>query len=647
MISKDTVAKILDYARIEEVVGDFVNLKRAGANLKGNCPFHDEKTPSFTVSPAKNIYKCFGCGAAGDPLKFVMEHEHMSYPEALRYLAAKYRIEIEETETFSNEQKEQQSVKESLYIAMKYAAGFYQEQLLTTEEGKSVGLTYFRHRGFTEKTIADFQLGYAPDSFDHFNKAAQKAGYQLDILEKAGLVRMREGKSAYDFFRARVMFPIHNLSGKVVAFGGRIMTKDPKQAKYINTQETDIYTKGQLVYGIYQAKAEIRKKDTCFLVEGYTDVLSLYQAGISNVVASSGTALTKEQVKLIRRFTSNIVLIYDGDKAGINAALRGVDIMLEEAMDVKVVILPDGEDPDSFVRNRGTDTTLAFIQDNKKDFIFFKADILLKNAGNDPTQRAAAIRNIVESISLIQDPIRKAYYTRECSKLAELPEEMLIKEVNKQTISQYRKSHQMTEASAVVAQELPELTTLPAEQPAEPKTTDHPLHIQERDLLRVLFQHGHRVMEDEVLAADFILDHVGGVPLTHLVYQRTFDIFIHAFDGGEEITKLQDEKYYEDHEIRTFLIDLKISPYQLSPNWETQHNITVKTNEDVWEADVRSTVNRYIYHRVLDQLKAIDEALKVLNPDDEEQLNELLTRKITLQKAKIELARQPGLVIFK
>lgn len=286
MISKETIDKILEYARIEEVVGDFVHLKKAGANYKGVRPFHDEKTPSFVVSPAKNIYKCFGCGAAGDPLKFVMEHEHLNYPEGLKYLASKYRIEVEETITpLSEEQKAEQTNKDSLFIAMKYAAKYYQEELLNTEEGKAVGLSYFHFRGFTDKTINDFELGYAPDGFENFTKSAQKAGYQLSILQKAGLVKAKDEKHFYDFFRARVMFPIHNLSGKVVAFGGRIMTKDVKQAKYINSPETEIYTKGKLVYGIFQAKNEIRKQDACYLVEGYTDVLSFYQAGITNIVA--------------------------------------------------------------------------------------------------------------------------------------------------------------------------------------------------------------------------------------------------------------------------------------------------------------------------------------------------------------------------
>ncbi len=650
MISQDTKNKILDHARIEEVVGDFVNLKRAGANLKGNCPFHDEKSPSFVVSPAKNIYKCFGCGAAGDPLKFVMEHESLSYPEALKYLAAKYRIEVVETENVERNQeyKEQQSLKDSLFIAMKYAARYYQESLLETEEGRNIGLSYFRHRGFTDKTIEDFQLGYAPEGFETFTKAAQKAGYQTDILEKAGLIKVKEGRNPYDFFRARVMFPIHNLSGKVVAFGGRIMTKDPKQAKYINTAETDIYTKGQLVYGIYQAKTEIRKKDACYLVEGYTDVLGLYQAGISNVVASSGTALTKEQVRLIHRFTENIILIYDGDNAGIKAALRGVDIMLDEGMDVKVVILPDGEDPDSFVRTQGTDATLKYIQDKKKDFIFFKADILLKDANNDPKLKSQAIHSIVESIALIKDPIRRAYYTRESSKLAELPEEMLIKEVNKFTISQHKQKQQMSEASAMVAEELLTENVAPSQsdQFKEPASQTSALQIQEKDVLRVLLTHGSRVMEGGVIAIDFIKSQIGGVSFRHPVYQKVLDAVFLAYEKGASYEQLQDEQFYDDEEIKGFIIDCKISPYQLSPNWESQHNITVKSTDRTWENDVHSTINRYILHKIKEQLSEIDQQIKQLPPEDFDECLRLMEQKTFLQNPKITIAQKFGTIII-
>jgi DNA primase len=635
----------MDYSRIEEVVGDFVNLKRAGANMKGLCPFHDEKTPSFTVSPAKNIYKCFGCGAAGDPVKFVMEHEKMSYPEALRYLAAKYRIEVEETEA-PQEDKEQQTLRESLYIVMKFAAGYYHDALLTSDEGKAVGLSYFFSRGITERTINDFQLGYAAESNDLLYQSALKSGYNAEILEQAGLIKMKEGRQPYDFFRARVMFPIHNLSGKVVAFGGRILKQDPRQPKYINTPETEIYTKGQLLYGIYQAKAEIRKQDVCYLVEGYTDVLSLYQAGISNVVASSGTALTPEQVRLIRRFTFNVVLLYDGDAAGIKAAIRGVDIMLEEGMNVKVVVLPEGEDPDSYVRSSGSDAMLEYIAGKQKDFIFFKSDILLKDAGNDPVKKTTAIRGLVESIALISDPIRRAYYTRECSKLAELPEQMLITEVNKQIAVLRKKKSSATEEEVQAQKDL-----IAAETPAEPQpqVNTNNLYHQEKDLLRILFRHGHRtkMLEDgtQMLATEYILQEVHGVQLINEQFQKILDAYLQQLQLGKTPEELYNHQAFDDNDIKQFIIELQTTPYELSKNWK-EHNIIVLQEEDVWEQDVESAINRYLFFRISHELKAITQRMKQVPEEEFESLMALVAQKKALQDQLKELAKSLGTVIF-
>lgn len=645
MISRDTIAKIMDYSRIEEVVGDFVNLKRAGSNMKGLCPFHDEKTPSFSVSPAKNIYKCFGCGASGDPLKFVMEHEKMSYPDALRYLAAKYRIEVEEINV-PQEDKEQETLRESLYIVMKYAAEFYHKNLLHSEEGQAVGLSYFKSRGFSERTIEAFQLGYAPESYDALYNAAIQDSYQQTMLEQAGLIRIKEGRNPYDFFRARVMFPIHNLAGKVVAFGGRIMTKDPKQPKYINTAETEIYTKGQLLYGIFQAKAEIRKQDVCYLVEGYTDVISLYQAGISNVVASSGTALTVEQVRLIRRFTFNVVLLYDGDAAGIKAAIRGVDIMLEEGMNVKVVVLPDGEDPDSYAKSHGADATLEYIAGHQKDFIFFKSDILLKDAGNDPTKKTTAIRGLVESIALINDPIRRAYYTRECGKLADLPEQMLISEVNKQMLLNGKKKGQSDKQENEQMQEHLNTDVIAPPQPREQTIN---LFVQEKDILRVLFRHGHRMIEKEgeepLSAAEYILFEIGGIPLMNDVFQKVLDAYKQLLNEGKNPEELNNHQLYTDPDIRNFVIDLHTSPYELSKSWK-EHNIIIRDEEDVWEQDIDSAIDRYSYLRIFQELKEIDKKIKETPEDQYEDIIILLTQKKNYQEHKKELAKKLGTVIF-
>jgi DNA primase len=635
----------MDYSRIEEVVGDFVNLKRAGANMKGLCPFHDEKTPSFSVSPAKNIYKCFGCGAAGDPVKFVMEHEKMSYPEALRYLAAKYRIEVEETD-LPQEDKEQQTLRESLYIVMKYAAGHYHEALMQSEEGKAIGLSYFLSRGITERTINDFQLGYAAESYDLLYQSALKAGYNAEVLEQAGLIKTKEGRQPYDFFRARGMFPIHNLSGKVVAFGGRILKTDPKQPKYINTAETEIYTKGQLLYGIYQAKAEIRKQDVCYLVEGYTDLLSLYQAGISNVVASSGTALTPEQVRLIRRFTFNVVLLYDGDTAGIKAAVRGVDIMLEESMNVKVVVLPEGEDPDSYVRANGSDAVLDYIAKNQKDFIFFKSDILLKDAGNDPVKKTNAIRGLVESIALISDTIRRAYYTRECSKLAELPEQMLITEVNKQIIIGQKKKG-ITSADELRTQQNQLSVETPVEPQAEVKSNN--LYHQERDLLRVLFRHGHKWKKfsdgTQILVAEYIIHEVQGAELINEKFQKILNAYQKEFLAGKSPSELYNHQFFNDNDIKQFIIELQTTPYELSKNWK-EHNIIVLEEDDVWEQDVESAINRYLFYRISHELKAITQRIKEVPSEEFESVMSMLAQKKALQDQLKLLATTLGTVIF-
>jgi DNA primase len=645
MISRDTIDKIKDYARIEEVVGDFVLLKRAGSIMKGRCPFHDEKTPSFVVSPAKNIFKCFGCGQSGDPVKFVMEHESMNYPEALRYLAQKYRIEIEEDKPDPEEIKAD-SIKDSLYIAMKFAAQFYQQQLKETEEGQNIGLSYFKQRGFLDHTIEAFQLGYSPEKRDAFVSHALSQGYQRDILEKAGLIRVKDEKP-YDFFRARVMFPIHNLTGKVVAFGGRVLGKAENQPKYINTQETDIYTKGQLVYGIFQAKNEIRKQDVCYLVEGYTDVLALHQAGIHNVVASSGTALTHEQVKLIRRFTSNLVLLYDGDAAGIKAAVRGLDIVLEESMNVKIVVLPDNEDPDSFVKNKGTVATLEYIAGHQEDFVFFKSKILLKDAGNDPVLKTNAIRAVVETVALIQDNILMMHYIRECSKLTEMPEELLVKEVNKIKVSKFKQKNR--DAEGKPPQDVDFLLEQQIAEQQNVKPVGVPfLHHQERDLIRILFEHGHKSFEDGNSVIDYIVDEVGGVEFKNNIFYRILHAYIERYDEGEEKDTLHDLNTYDDEEIKSALIDILSSPYELSENWFKKHHIIVKQGDDLKEEDVYSAVRRYVFLRLDEHLKNIDLEIKEAESKQEyENADILLTKKIQLQKEKNKLAKELGITIFK
>ena len=424
MITKDTIDKVFETARVEEVVGDFVQLKRAGSNFKGLSPFSDERSPSFMVSPAKGIWKDFSSGKGGNAIAFIMEHEHFSYPEAIKYLAKKYNIEVVETE-LSNEEKEVANEKESLYLVSEFASKYFQDQLLNTEEGKAIALSYFKERGFTNDTIKKFSLGYSPTTWDALTKEALGKGYKLEFLDKTGLTIIGEERQ-FDRFKGRVMFPIQSMSGRVLGFGGRILTNDKKAAKYLNSPESDLYHKSKVLYGIYHAKQAIAKQDNCFLVEGYTDVIQMHQAGIENVVSSSGTALTPDQIRLINRLTKNITVLFDGDAAGLRASIRGIDLILEEGMNVKVCTFPDGEDPDSFARKTPLQDLLVYLEDNAMDFIQFKASLLMKDAKNDPIKKADLIRDMVASISKIPDRIKREVYIQEVSRIMEISEDVLF-----------------------------------------------------------------------------------------------------------------------------------------------------------------------------------------------------------------------------
>ena len=424
LITKDTIDKVYESARVEEVVGDFVQLKRAGSNFKGLSPFSDERSPSFMVSPAKGIWKDFSSGKGGNAIAFVMEHEHFSYPEAIRYLAKKYNIEIVETE-LSNEEKEVANEKESLFLVSEFASKYFQDVLINTEEGKAIALSYFKERGFTNDTIKKFSLGYSPNTWDAFTKEALGKGYKLEFLEKTGLTIVGEDKQ-FDRFKGRVMFPIQSMSGRVLGFGGRILTNDKKAAKYLNSPESDLYHKSKVLYGIYHAKQAIAKQDNCFLVEGYTDVIQMHQAGIENVVSSSGTALTPDQIRLINRLTKNITVLFDGDAAGLRASIRGIDLILEEGMNVKVCTFPDGEDPDSFARKTPLQDLLVYLEENAMDFIQFKASLLMKDAKNDPIKKADLIRDMVASISKIPDRIKREVYIKEVSRIMDISEDVLF-----------------------------------------------------------------------------------------------------------------------------------------------------------------------------------------------------------------------------
>lgn len=442
MISKETIEKVFDQARVEEVIGDFVQLKRSGSNMKGLSPFVNEKSPSFMVSPVKQIWKDFSSGKGGNSVTFLMEHEHFTYPEAIKYLANKYGIEVEET-IVTNEDLEQANEKESMYLVSEFARDYFHKTMLNTDEGQAIGLSYFKERGFTKNTIEKFQLGYSPDSWDAFTKEALGKAYKLEYLEKTGLtiVKQEDGKT-FDRFKGRVMFPIQSMSGRVLGFGGRILTNDKKAAKYLNSPESEIYHKSKVLYGIFQAKQAIAKQDNCYLVEGYTDVIQFNQSGIENVVASSGTALTPDQIRLVNRLTNNITVLFDGDAAGLRASIRGIDLILEAGMNVKVCSFPDGEDPDSFAKNNSYEVLKQYLDENSKDFIQFKADLLVKEANNDPIKKAELIRDMVNSISKISDFIKREIYIKECSRIMDITEEVIrntLAQIEKKDVSDANK----------------------------------------------------------------------------------------------------------------------------------------------------------------------------------------------------------------
>lgn len=491
MIKQSTIETVFETARVEEVIGDFVQLKRAGSNLKGLSPFADERTPSFMVSPVKQIWKDFSSGKGGNVVTFLMEHEHFTYPEAIKYLAKKYNIEIEETEQTS-EEKELADEKESMYLVSEFANKYFQNVLLNTEEGKAIGLSYFKERGFTTETIKKFGLGYSPDVWDAFTKEALGKGYKLEFLDKTGLTIVKEEKQ-FDRFKGRVMFPIQSMSGRVLGFGGRILTNDKKAAKYLNSPESEIYHKSKILYGIYHAKQAIAKQNNCYLVEGYTDVIQFNQAGIENVVASSGTALTSEQINLVKRLTPNMTVLFDGDAAGLRASIRGIDLILEAGMNVKVCAFPDGEDPDSFAKKTPHDELVTYLEKNAKDFIQFKASLLMDEAQNDPIKKADLIRDMVVSISKISDTIKREVYIQECSRIMDISEDVLFN-----TLAQLDK-RELSEANKKFKKEQNEkaFEVVRNESAAKLLSSEEIASLLEQKIIEVLILYGNKEVEFE------------------------------------------------------------------------------------------------------------------------------------------------------
>ena len=647
-IPRETVEQILQAARIEEVVGEFVTLKKRGSNLWGTCPFHNEKTPSFSVNPARNIFKCFGCGKAGDSAKFLMEHEHFTYPEALRYLAKKYNIKIEEKQQTAEEIM-QQSLREKMFNINEFADKYFVDTLWNTEEGKTIGLEYFRERGYFDPIIQKFHLGYSPAEWDAFTKHAKQNGYADELLEQIGL-SLKGQKGLYDRYHGRVMFPIHNLTGRVIGFGGRILTNDKKSPKYQNSPESEIYDKKQTLYGIYFAKNAIAKNDECILVEGYFDVLRMHQIGIENVVASSGTSLTMEQIRLVKRYTKNITMLYDGDAAGIHAALRGTDMILSEGMNVRVVVLPPEHDPDTFGKEYSVEHVNNYLKENAKDFVRFKTELLLKDAENDPIKRGQVIRDIVETISVIPDSIFRITYVKECSRLLDMPEQTLTNELNKILRAKLKKSLGV-EGEAIPE---PDTTSPKQEEPVEEQLPAG--YYQERELVKLLLLYGERMITHEqtdedgekvyeqASVAQLIVDDLkmDGLLFTNAVNKKIFDIFDQAIDEGH-FPNSQFFTSNEDETIALLASDLLSTPYKLD-QWE-KYGIFVKSEEDRLRATVLSSLYRYKDLIIEERRKAIEEELK--NATDPADQIILLKQKKDLDDIRKQINKELGIVIAK
>jgi len=622
-----------------EVVSDFVQLKKAGQNYKGLSPFTDEKTPSFFVSPSKEIYKCFSTGKGGDAISFVMEYDGLSYIEAIKYLAEKYGIEISEEEQ-SDEEIQAQNERESLFIALNYASEYFQDVLKNTDEGNSIGQSYFKERGISEEAIQKFNLGYSLDEWEGLTKAALKKGFSEDILEKAGLMIRKEEKK-YDRFRGRVIFPIHNVTGKVIAFGARTLKKDKKLPKYVNSPETEVYHKSHILYGIAQAKRAIRDVDNCYLVEGYTDVISLHMSDMENVVASSGTSLTEEQIKLISRYTQNITVLYDGDKAGLKASLRGIDMILERGLNVRVVMFPEGEDPDSYARQLGTAGFQEYIANNTTDFIRFKAELLSEDAANDPIKKAGMIREIVESISIIPDPVQRSVYIKETSELLQIPENVLLSEQNKFLLQKRKDNSKKAERDTEQQLGLDQLVE--AGQDSTPQLNpSEVIAIQEKESIRMLITYGLHEWE-EAQVHEFILSELEEIEFETPVYKEILDMYKTRLAQGEVVTP----EYFIHHapkHIGNEVVDMITERYMLSDEWEDKYAIIIPDEEAVLSNMVMGNILRLKLRVVQKMINDKMDAMKETSGDRSKE-DELLKSLTALKKVEMHLADQLGIVL--
>ena len=643
MIKENTVEEIKSAARVEDVIEDYVNLKRRGVNMIGLCPFHNEKTPSFTVSPTKNLYKCFGCGKGGDSVRFLMDHDQLTYPEALRQLAGKYGIKIEE-EVLSDEVRQAQKEKESLLLINEYAKGYFRHALLNTDEGRSIGLSYFKHRNLLEATIDQFGLGYAPRGGKTFVDAATAEGYSLEKLQLLGLA----SQSGYDFYRDRVIFPFHNLSGKVIGFGARILTDNPKAPKYLNSPESKLYNKRQTLYGLYQARSEIRKKGACILVEGYTDVLSLSQNGIKNVVASSGTSLTNEQVRLIKRFADAAIVLYDGDAAGQKAALRGLEIFLENDVDVKIAMLPEGADPDSYMQEVGASAFESYIQAEAKDFLLHLAHSIETDHANDPVNKSIEIRSLVTSLSKIYAQLKRDLYVKECARILQIDEGPLHAEINKaikKRLAKKRRQNPKHRDSAI--------NDLKVEMPAErghsavqePTITRDPTIYQERDIVRILLVSGDKLydIEDEITVAQYVVENLNGIEIKNETYRTIVDMYISALSAGKMPTR-EDFLGHQNETIAKVAVDMLFEPYTYA-NW-SDRGVELQTQKPYEENYIKDSYQAILRFKIRAVNERIVQLQQVLMDDDGSNAEVIMTAYQSLMAERKVLAEEMRLIVI-
>lgn len=647
------VDEIMQTARIEEVIGEFVNLKRAGSSLKGLSPFVDEKTPSFMVSPAKQIFKCFSSGKGGSVVTFLMEKEHFSYPEALRWLADKYGVQVPEDEPQTAEEIAAITERESLYIINEFAKEHFMHNMHEVNEGQTVALSYFEERGFRPDIVKKFQLGYCLNSGNDFTKHALDKGYKLEYLESVGLVKSKEDRH-FDFFRGRVMFPIHSISGRVLGFGGRTLFTDKKVAKYFNSPESIIYNKSEILYGLYFAKGDIVKYDNCYLCEGYTDVISMHQAGVANSVSSSGTSLTSQQIKLIKRYTPNITILYDGDAAGIKASFRGIDLILEEGMNVKIVLFPDGDDPDSYSKKVSSTEFMDFIKDNTQDFLSFKTSMLLKEGKTDPIQRAAMIREVVLSISLIPDQITRSIYIKEVAKQFDLEESLVIGELNKLLKNKLAK-----ELNEPQIAENPDLTDTFVPHQEQQVTEVKPLFsIEEYDLLRILVKYGQFAMETEHLNEHGIPQPVEVSVAELICHELEKDQLFFAYPLFNKIHQLITEGLTQktlyktsywlkngDQEIVQFVTGIETDEYEISPMWLSKYSVDTNREIDKLKEAVMGAIYSFKSRAIQNRIATIRKELETVESENMERINDLISEQIILERVKQSIAVKLGRII--